>query len=100
MAALLFYGADSLLDESFLNAISYGLLALYVLTYAGLYFFLRWARGIFLALALLGGLWIPVYGVAVQSGYEAMLGYFLTLGDGFLLGLAFFSKVSQRFAKT
>jgi hypothetical protein len=98
-AALLFYGADSVLEESVLGIIGYAILALYVVTYVGLYFFMRWARQVLLALALLGGLWIPMYGVAVQSGYESMVSYLLSLGDGFLIGVAFYSKVGQRFAK-
>lgn len=99
VAALLFHGADSMLGEHALNVASYFILVLYLMAYAGMYFFMRWARWFLLALLLLGGLWIPVYGVAVQSGYEAMLGYFLTLGDGFLVGISFFSGVSQRFAR-
>lgn len=99
VAALLFYGADSMLGERALNVISYSIFALYLMAYAGMYFFMRWARRFLLALLLLGGLWIPVNGVAIQSGYEAMLGYFLTLGDGCLVGISFFSGVSQRFAR-
>jgi hypothetical protein len=100
VAALLFYGAGSMLEERILNVASYFLFALYLAAYAGMYFFIRWARGLFLALLLLAGLWISVNGVAVQSGYEAMIGYFLTLGDGFLVAASFFSGVSQRFVRS
>ncbi|TWT18313.1 hypothetical protein [Luteimonas wenzhouensis] len=100
VAALLFYGADSILGEQALNVASHFIFALYLVTYAGMYFFMRWARNFLLVLLLLGGLWIPVNGIAVQSGYEAMLGYFLTLGDGFLIGISFFSRVSQGFSRS
>ncbi|MCW8194178.1 hypothetical protein F6455_05220 [Proteobacteria bacterium 005FR1] len=98
-AALVWVGANSILDGQTIVLISSVLTFTYVTIYLGLIFFQRWARLLLLFITLGGGLAIPLYGISVESGYEALLGYFLTLGEGLVIGLSFFSSVSRKFAK-
>ena len=100
VGALLFHGADAALPQSALVAAGDILFALYVLAYIGTLVFARWSRCLLAALTLLGGLWIPFNGVAISSGIEAMIGYYLTVGDGVIVALSFFSAVRKRFARS
>ena len=65
----------------------------------GLLFFNVWARRVYVVIVFLGGLLIPMYGMSVQSGYENALNYFMTLGDGFIICLSFFTSINQQFIR-
>ncbi|UNK42110.1 hypothetical protein MNO14_14350 [Luteimonas sp. S4-F44] len=98
-AAAYFDGADSAISGDWLKVISEILFVMYMLTYAGLYFFKRWARIILVSLLIFGCVLIYLSGAYVQSGYEAAFGFLLTIGDGFLVGTSFFSSVARDFYK-
>ncbi len=97
LAAFAYQGADALLSESVRTYIAYGILAFYAVSYAGMYFLRSWARPLFLATALGGSVLSLPSGLAVQGAYESSLGYLLTLADGALLAIVYFSSVSQKF---
>lgn len=73
--------------------------AMYAVIYLGLLFFRAWARIALSVLTVSVGLSLPLFGLSVQSGYEGMIGYFMVLGDGFVVALSFFSALSLKFKK-
>lgn len=99
IAALGWLGANALIGERAIIALSNVLTVVYTCAYIGMIFYKKWARALLTTTALLGGLAIPLYGMSVQSGYEAMLGYFATLGDGIVIALSFFSELRLKFSK-
>lgn len=96
-AALAWLGVNSAINIDMIVALSSIFLLLHLISYIGIILFYRWARFSLLMICILGGMAIPLYGISVQSGYEGMLGYFLVLGDGFILALSYFSGVRTRF---
>lgn len=96
---LLLNGADSRFDISTLLTLSSISTACYFITYVGLLFFRAWARLALPVMSLIGFLLTPFYGLSVQSGYESMIGYLLTLGDGFLLCSVYFTNMRESFIK-
>lgn len=96
-AALIWVGANALISEQAIIFISLVLTVLYFLAYIGLFFYQSWARLLLVLISLLGGFGIVLYGLSVMSGYEAVIGYFLTLGEGMIIAMAYFSSLSQRF---
>lgn len=90
-------GAGLFSDERFVMFTSLGFTALYFITYVGLYFFQAWARMLLLIGCVVGGFTIPLYGISIESGARAMVGYFLTFGEGAVVSLSYFSSLSSRF---
>lgn len=99
IAALRWLGANALVSEKEIIASSKFITMAYAAAYIGMIFYKRWARMLLLAISLLGGVAISLFGMSVQSGYESMLGYFATLGDGFIIALSFFSELKSKFHK-
>ncbi len=99
IAALGWLGANSLIEKKTIIALSNGLTVVYACAYIGMIFYKKWDRALLATTALFGGLVVPLYGVSVQSGYEAMLGYFATLDDGMIIALSFFSELRLKFSK-
>lgn len=95
--ALSWVGSNSILSETVIIYISNILTALYLIIYIGLFFYQNWARVLLLVISLLGGLCISLYGISVLSSYEGMLGYFITLIDGFLIATAYLTSISSKF---
>lgn len=99
VAAIGWLGVNALMSESaivyFSNLITIG----YATAYLGMIFYKRWARVFMVAISLLGGLAISLFGMSVQSSYESMLGYFATLGDGFIIAISFFSELKSKFSR-
>lgn len=98
IAALVWLGYGAILSEQTIGFISYVVVFLYSLAYIGLFYFYRPARTIYLLLIIVNGLFMPAYGLLVQSGFENMLIYFITIGDGFIIAMAYFTNISKRFA--
>lgn len=96
-SALLWLGKNAYISDQIIIIISNSVTALYLGAYLGLFFFQGWARHLLLLISLFGGLSIVLYGLSIQSSYESMLGYFMTLGDGFIIALAYFSSLSSKF---
>lgn len=90
-------GAGLFSNERFVIFASLGFAALYFITYVGLYFFQAWARMLLLIGCVVGGFTIPLYGISVEPGARAMVGYFLTFGEGAVVSLSYFSSLSSRF---
>lgn len=95
--ALTWAGANALLDRETTFVLSNFLTGIYAVAYIGLFFLQRWARILFLILCIFGGFIIPVYGISVQSGIESMLGYFMSLIDGVLIAVLYFTNASKKF---
>jgi len=66
----------------------------------GLYYFQPWSRKLAFAMTLLGLLFDPLLGVSVRSGWAQLLVDFSTLLWGGVIGMSFFSSLSQRFERT
>lgn len=90
---------DALTDLVLLHSLGYLIAFAYLVAYLGMFFFVDWARKLFAFLLIAGSALIPIQGLSVQSGLEGMLGYLLTLGDGVVLGLSFFSTVDAKFSQ-
>lgn len=89
----------SVLGESLI----YGGILLFSLMYfilmVGLFFFIRYARHAFLILVLASGLFSTLSGLSVQYGFEILANYYLTLIDGVILGMIYFSRLGQYFQR-
>ena len=90
-------GAGSILNGALATGLGIALFVAYSLAYTGMFFYARWARALLIGVSIVGGVSISLYGISVESGVEAMLGFFATLGDGFVIGLSYFSRHSARF---
>jgi len=77
----------------FVNLIS----LLYLVTYLGLLFYSKWARFAFVWVLLAGVIGNLLLGLLIYSSVEAALGYAVSLGEGFVLALAYFSNVGNKF---
>lgn len=98
--ALFWLGANAFIESpEVISAYSNVVTIIYLITYLGLFFCIAVFRPLFLVLVVIGGLTIPLFGLSVASGYESMLGYFMTLGDGLILCMIYFTEVSRSFAK-
>ncbi|MBB3276142.1 hypothetical protein FHW78_001939 [Pseudoxanthomonas sp. OG2] len=95
--ALAWLGVNSVVDREVIVAYSNVVVVAYVVLYVGLFFYINVARYGFVLLVMLVGLASPLLGLSVQSGYEAMFGYFQTIGDGMVLAMSFFTGVANRF---
>lgn len=96
-AALSWLGANSLISHQVTIIISNIVTAIYIVTYFGLIFFQNWARNSLLLISIIGGVSISLYGLSIQSGYEAMLSYFMTLGDGVIIAISYFTSINLKF---
>lgn len=99
ISALYWLGEDSLVSDRSIIFVSNLLAISYFLIYLGMIFYRNWARIALVAVSLVGGIAIPLYGISVQSGFEAMIGYFITLGDGAVISISFFSSLGSKFSK-
>lgn len=96
-SALYWLGFNGVLSSKFVIKLSVGMTLLYLFAYAGVFFFQNWARSLLLGLSCVGGLLIPFYGISVQSGLEAMLGFFVSVSEGAVLGIVYFSEIRKKF---
>jgi len=99
IAALGWLGVNAMISDDSIIFSSNFLTVAYACIYLGMIFYRRWARTALVAISLLGGIAIPLFGISVQSGYEAMIGYFMTLGDGFIMAISFFSDPREKFSR-
>lgn len=98
--ALFWLGANSVIESSkVIYTYSNVITIIYLASYIGLFFFIPMCRPIFMILVVIGGLTIPLFGFSVESGYEAMLGYFMTIGDGLILCMIYFTPLAECFTK-
>lgn len=120
VASLINFAFPSALPEPFLHAqsvydaqqstssVSYILIIIFVLlilvslitTYVGLFRFSSWAPRMTVFTTLLGTLSLPVMGVSVSSGWEAMLTDLSTTFWGVILALVYFSPIKDKFKVT
>lgn len=99
VSAMYWIGHDSIVSARVATILSYVFGFVYVAACVGLIYFIRLARFAYLVALVLGGAVVLLCGISVQSAYEASLGYFLTLGDGFVLALSYFTSINRNFAK-
>lgn len=90
-------GAGSILPYRISAIVSDLFTVLFFVSYIGLWYLKSWARLLFLILCLVGAVFLPLYGLSVLSGYESMIGYLITLGDGFVLCLSYMSPLRKFF---
>lgn len=95
--AVIWNGANSILSLRSSMLFSNALDLLYFVTYVGLFFYSRLARSALLFVVLLGVLGSFFQGLAIQSHAEVSLGYLMTLCEGFLLAIVYFSRVARKF---
>lgn len=65
----------------------------------GLYNFHRWSRDALIIGYLAGFLLAPVHGTTIQSPASEVVSILITLLDGIVIGMAYFSSVAERFDK-
>lgn len=90
-------GTDSLVSVGVMMMLSVIISVIYLLSCLGLIFFVSFARKAFIFNSIFGGACIFLYGISVQSSYEAFLGYFMTLGDGAIIVLSYSASINDRF---
>lgn len=91
--ALAWLGAGSILDYDVLHILVYLLYFMHVVSYVGLFLFLSWSKKLLMATVVVTGFSSPFFGIAVGSGVEELISYFLTLGSGLVLGVSYFSDI-------
>ena len=64
----------------------------------GLYRFDAWSRDLLIICYILSYFLSPIYGTAVQSPISGVLGSLVTLLDGVVIGMAYFSPIASRFS--
>jgi hypothetical protein len=96
-AAILSYaGYDALYPGSF--AVSIVLLVAWITAAAGMLFYKREGRALFLVLVIATAAMTPLYGLSIELAGGATLLDIANIADGFAIGLAYFSpQVSSRF---
>jgi hypothetical protein len=63
----------------------------------GLFFFLRWARTLFLFLNVYSVVGFVAGGLVIQTGLQAALFHLVNLADGAVLFMAYLSTIASRF---
>jgi len=63
----------------------------------GMLFFKRECRDLFLILMIGSFILTPLRGVSVMTAIDASIGYYITIIDGFILALAYYSELSDNF---
>lgn len=100
MESLVWLGANSLIgSRDFIILYSNAITILYIVSYIGLFFFSAIFRAVFMSLVIGGGLAVPLFGLRVESGYESMLSYFMSIGDGVVLSMIYFSDIKKLFRR-
>jgi hypothetical protein len=61
----------------------------------GLFLFLSWGRWLLLAVVVISMAAVPFAGVSVSMPFDSIIGGFLSLSDGAILALAFFSPLAE-----
>lgn len=70
---------------------------LYFVAYVGMLFYSMWARRLLLLLVFAGPVMTLFQGLSVQSNWQASAGYSMSLLEGALIAIAYFSPLSSRF---
>jgi hypothetical protein len=77
--------------------IPYIFLVAYGVICIGLINFKRWARTGYVIFTILSILITPFLGLSVQWGIESFLSYVISLGDGAIIAMLFFTNLSDKF---
>ena len=77
--------------------IGYMFVALYGIASIGLVMFMDWARTGFLAVTILALVITPFTGLAITGWYESLLWTLVTMADGMIIALAYFSSIRNEF---
>ena len=80
-----------------IDFLPFGFLLAFGLTSIGLVFLKKWARTGFLILTVFSLLYLSGAGINVQTGFDSFLDYFVSLTDGVILTMAFFTGLSREF---
>jgi len=92
---LTYAGFESLIPHS--NILYWSILCVWLIICVALYFFIPIARTVFLAMVVLEVVTSLFFGYLVLTPVEATLLHLLTLSDGALLIIAYFTSVSSEF---
>lgn len=90
------FGAKIDLD----GPIPYVIGLIYVVTTFGLLLFKSWARIAFSTLAVFTIISPPLWGVSIQGSYDVMIGSLVSITDGAIISMAFFTSISNDFSKS
>lgn len=93
------FGYGSLLDGKYILYISLGSSILYLISYVGLFLFKGWGRTLFVFLITFELLMSPFLGLSIQSGFQVFFSYFLTLAQGILVSLLYFTSLKDVYKK-
>ncbi len=78
----------------YLFLVSYGVISVGLVNYK------TWARTAFVVYLLVSVISAPFWGISVQYGFETVLAYVLTLGQGAMLAMLFLTSLSNEFRST
>lgn len=88
-------GASWVTDPRFFLSVGVGKL----LSSLGLFLFLSWGRWLLLAVVAVSLASVPFAGVSIGVPLDNIVGYLLSLTDGAILALAFFSPLAEAMRK-
>ena len=88
-------GYDSMIDIN--GPIPYIILAAFIISSIGLFFFKMWARTFYLVLILFSVISTPIWGFTVAPPIDNVLGYIISLSDGAILAIAYLTKIGSKF---
>ena len=69
----------------------------YVIALIGLLLFKKWARLLFVISLGFSVVTTPLWGMSVETGYEALIGYLMTLCDGVILAVCYLTSLNDDF---
>ena len=72
-------------------------MALYAVISIGLFQFNPWSRDLLIITYIIGFFLNPIYGTVIESPLSRSVGSLIGLIDGIILGMAYFSPISERF---
>ena len=109
--ALPFFWLD-IYDQETLNALTWlgngGVLNIYgplpyllaivfIVSLIGMYRLKKWARTLFMLFTIISGLISPLWGLSVAGNIDVLAPYFISIGSGALLAIAYFTSLGAEF---
>ena len=79
------------------SPIFYITLILYLFSAVGMWFYINWARNLFVMLTVTYIVMTPIGGISVGTSIDATLIYLTNLSDGALLFMCYFSSVAEKY---
>lgn len=91
------YSAEMTINDWFFAAVGFLLLIVYIVTYAGIYKFKKWAKNLLLPIHIFALVMMPFTGISIETGLVSSINYLYCLVNAAILFLVYLPPVSQMF---